>query len=80
MTEKEKMLSGQLYDPTDPELVQLREKAHILSKRYNDTVETQEDERKEIMAERDAAKAEQDAVKDEHDPQEDAEESDKEEK
>ena len=49
MTEKEKMLSGQLYDPTDPELVQLREKAHILSKRYNDTVETQEDEREEIM-------------------------------
>ena len=51
MTEKEKMLSGQLYDPTDPELVALREKAHILSKRYNDTVETQEDEREEIMRE-----------------------------
>ena len=32
MTEKEKMLSGQRYDPTDPELVELREKAHILSK------------------------------------------------
>ena len=51
MTEKEKMLSGQLYDPTDPELVALREKAHILSKRSNDTVETQEDEREEIMRE-----------------------------
>ena len=51
MTEKEKMLAGKLYDPTDPELVELREKAHILSKRYNDTVETQEDERDTIMAE-----------------------------
>ena len=51
MTEKEKMLSGQLYDPTDPELVELREKAHILSKKYNDTVETQEDERDAIMRE-----------------------------
>ena len=43
MTEKEKMLSGLLYDPTDEELVALREKAHALSKAYNDTVETQED-------------------------------------
>lgn len=51
MTEKEKMLAGQLYDPTDPELVALREKAHILSKKYNDTVETQEDERDGIMRE-----------------------------
>ena len=51
MTEKEKMLAGKLYDPTDPELVELREKAHILSKRYNDTVETQEDERDTIMTE-----------------------------
>ena len=51
MTEKEKMLAGQLYDPTDEELVALREKAHALSKAYNDTVETQEDEREAIIAE-----------------------------
>ena len=50
MTEREKMLAGQMYDPTDPELVSLREKAHALSKAYNDTVETQEDERDAIMA------------------------------
>ena len=49
MTEKEKMLVGELYDPTDPELVALREKAHALSKQYNDTVETQENEREELM-------------------------------
>jgi len=50
VTEKEKMLAGQLYDPTDEELVALREKAHALSKAYNDTVETQEDEREAILA------------------------------
>ena len=51
MTEKEKMLAGQLYDPADDELVALREKAHALSKAYNDTVETQEDEREAIQRE-----------------------------
>lgn len=50
MTEKEKMLSGLLYDPSDEELVELREKAHALSKAYNDTVETQEEERDAIMS------------------------------
>lgn len=51
MTEKEKMLAGLLYDPSDPELVSLREKAHGLSKQYNDTVESQEDERDAILRE-----------------------------
>lgn len=32
MTEREKMLSGALYDPTDPELTTLRERAHQLSR------------------------------------------------
>ncbi|MBQ6756136.1 MAG: hypothetical protein IJP43_04220 [Oscillospiraceae bacterium] len=32
MTEKEKMLSGELYDPADAELLSLRRKAHRLSK------------------------------------------------
>ena len=51
MTEKEKMLAGQLYDPADEELIALREKAHALSKQYNDTLETQEEEREAIMKE-----------------------------
>ena len=33
MTEKEKMLSGQLYDPSDPELCRLRVKARKLARR-----------------------------------------------
>ena len=51
MTEKEKMLAGQLYDPADDELVALRQKAHRLSKEYNDTLETQEAEREAILRE-----------------------------
>ena len=35
MTEKEKMLSGRLYNPADPELVELRKKAHHLCREYN---------------------------------------------
>lgn len=35
MTEKEKMLAGMLYDPSDAELSELRKKAHVLSTRYN---------------------------------------------
>jgi maltose O-acetyltransferase len=40
MTEKEKMLSGKIYDPSDRELMELRQKAHRLSKQYNDLLET----------------------------------------
>ena len=50
MTEKEKMLSGRLYDPSDRELLALRQRAHALSKAYNDTVETQEAERSGILS------------------------------
>ena len=49
MTEKEKMLAGLLYDCTDDELMELRTKAHILCKDYNDTYETDTNERKEII-------------------------------
>lgn len=35
MTEKEKMLDGMPYDPTDKELSDLRIKAHRLSWQYN---------------------------------------------
>ena len=51
MTEKEKMLAGELYDPADEELVALRQKAHRLSKAYNDTLETQGEEREAILRE-----------------------------
>ena len=50
MTEREKMLAGQIYDPTDPELVSLRQKAHALSIDYNATYETEEEKRKEIIS------------------------------
>ena len=40
MTEKEKMLAGKIYDPSDKELVGLRTKAHRLSKEYNELLET----------------------------------------
>lgn len=49
MTEKEKMLAGQLYDPADPELFRLRVQAHRLSKDFNDTYDTDEALRKDIL-------------------------------
>lgn len=51
MTEKEKMLSGELYDPADAELLSLRQKAHRLSREYNDSLETEENRRAVILAE-----------------------------
>lgn len=39
MTEKEKMLAGKIYDPSDPELSSLRAKAHRLSQEYNNLLE-----------------------------------------
>ena len=51
MSEKEKMLHGQLYDPSDPELVSLRQKAHRLSRQYNATDETEEEARLAILRE-----------------------------
>ncbi|MBR1863292.1 MAG: sugar O-acetyltransferase [Ruminococcus sp.] len=49
MTEKEKMLSGQPYDPTDKELTELRVRAHRLSAEYDLTLETEEEKRSEIL-------------------------------
>ena len=40
MTEKEKMLSGRYYDPSDEELRSLRQKAHKLCTEYNNLEET----------------------------------------
>ena len=49
MTEKEKMLMGQLYDPSDPELASLLVRARKLSRRYNDTDEDQPEIREAIL-------------------------------
>ena len=49
MTEKEKMLSGKIYDPSDDVLVEERKKAHILCKKYNDTFEDETERRAEIL-------------------------------
>lgn len=51
MTEKEKMLRGEPYDPTDGELTALRIKAHKLSLEYNNTLETEKEKRWEILKE-----------------------------
>lgn len=49
--QKEKMLSGQLYDPTDRELTELRVKARKLARRFNNTDEDNIDELQAILAE-----------------------------
>ena len=43
MTEREKMLSGELYDSSDNELEQLRLHARKLARRYNLTDEDQQE-------------------------------------
>lgn len=50
-TEKEKMLRGEMYDPTDKELAELRVKAHDLSREYNTISETDEEKRTAILDE-----------------------------
>lgn len=50
MTEKEKMISGKIYDPSDSELEALRIQAHRLSKDYNDTYDDEEEKREEILS------------------------------
>lgn len=49
MTEREKMLAGQLYDPSDPELSALRLKARKLARRYNLTDEDESEKQLEIL-------------------------------
>ena len=51
MTEKEKMLAGQLYNPSDPELDQLRLKARKLARCYNLTDEDEREKQYEILKE-----------------------------
>lgn len=50
MTEKEKMISGKIYDPSDSELEALRIQAHRLSKDYNDSYDDEEEKREEILS------------------------------
>ena len=40
MTEREKMLAGELYDPSDEELSALRLECETLCRRYNQLTET----------------------------------------
>jgi maltose O-acetyltransferase len=44
-SEKEKMLSGELYDPGDPQLVAERKHVRLLLKKFNDTDVEQREER-----------------------------------
>jgi maltose O-acetyltransferase len=49
MTERDKMLAGQMYDPLDPELVAGRERARDLCQALNATRESQQDDRRRIL-------------------------------
>ena len=51
MTEREKVLSGEIYDPTDKELEQLRLNARKLARIYNLTDEDQPEEQAQILQE-----------------------------
>jgi maltose O-acetyltransferase len=49
MTEREKMLAGQLYDALDPELVRMRHRARDLCRELNATADAEETRRREIV-------------------------------
>ena len=51
MTEREKMLAGDLYDPFDPELVASRERARDLCQTLNTTRESEQQRRRRILGE-----------------------------
>ncbi len=51
MSERDRMLAGELYNPMDPELVQARERARDLCQDLNATREAQADERRRILVE-----------------------------
>jgi maltose O-acetyltransferase len=50
-TEKQKMLAGELYLGSDPELVAERQRARRLSRLYNQTTEEEPERRREILQE-----------------------------
>ena len=49
LTEKDKMLAGDLYDPLDPQLVVERRRARLLTKALNDTRDDQQEERARLI-------------------------------
>lgn len=49
MSELEKMLSGKIYDSNEPTLLKMRTKAHTLNYKYNNTPETESEERQKII-------------------------------
>ncbi len=51
MTEREKMTAGELYNPADPELVKLRQKAHKLCAQFNKIIDDEDDLRYLILRE-----------------------------
>jgi maltose O-acetyltransferase len=51
ITEKEKMLNGEMYNPADTELVKGRENARRLTRFFNQTLETEVDKRTELLKE-----------------------------
>ena len=50
-TEKEKMLAGEMYNPADPVLLEEREEARRKVRIYNQTAETEGEERTKILKE-----------------------------
>ena len=51
VSEREKMLAGELYDPLDPDLVEERNRARDLCQLLNATREAEQDERRRIVRE-----------------------------
>ena len=50
MTELEKMISGQLYNPFDPELTKMRLEARLLTEKFNKTSITELEKRRSILS------------------------------
>jgi maltose O-acetyltransferase len=51
MTEREKMLAGQLYDASGAELSEMRRRARALTRAFNATTEDETEERRQILGE-----------------------------
>ena len=49
LSERDKMLAGELYDPLDPELVAARDRARDLCQALNATREAEQEERRRIV-------------------------------
>jgi maltose O-acetyltransferase len=49
MTERERMLAGQLYDASDPELTTMRRRARALARAFNASTEEQPEERERLL-------------------------------